>query len=52
MAAVSRHQVARGAGDLGDDGAVLLEQAVEQAALADIGTADDGQREASRTRPP
>ena len=39
------HQVARGAGDVGDDGAVLFQQAIEQAALADVGPADDGQRE-------
>ena len=41
-------QVARGARDLGDDGAVLLQQAVEQAALADVGAADDGERESLR----
>ena len=41
-----RDDVAGGAGDLGDDGAVVLEEAVEQAALADIGTADDGEGEA------
>ena len=41
-------QVAGGAGDVGDDGAVLLQQAVEEAALADVRTADDGEREAVR----
>ena len=41
-----RHQVARGAGDVGDDGAVLLQQAIEKAALADVGPAHDGQRQA------
>ena len=40
-----RNQVARGAGDIGDDGAILFQQAVEQAALAHIGSADDRQRE-------
>ena len=41
-------QVARGAGDVGDDGAVLFQQAIEQAALADVRPADDRQREALR----
>ena len=41
-----RNQVARGAGDLGDDGAILLQQPVEQAALADVRPPDDGQRDA------
>ncbi len=44
--------IARGAGDVGDDGAVLLEQAIEQAALADVGAADDGQREAGMDQLP
>ena len=40
-----RHHVARGSRDLGHDGAVLLQQPVEQAALADVRPADDGERE-------
>ena len=40
-----RYQVARGAGNLGDDGAILLQQPVEQTALADIRTADNRQCE-------
>src|ERR1017187_5790913 len=39
------HQIARGAGRFRHDGAVLLQQAVEQAALADIGASHDGQRQ-------
>ena len=39
-------QVARGAGSGRDDGALVLDQAIEQARLADVGTADDGQRQA------
>ena len=39
-------QVARGAGRGGDDGALVLDQPVEQARLADVGTADDGERQA------
>ncbi len=41
-----RHNVTRGAGNIGDDRAILLEQAVEQTALAHIGPAHNGQREA------
>ena len=32
-------------GDGGDDGAFVFDQAIEQARLADVGTADDGQRQ-------
>ena len=39
------HQVAGGAGRGGDDGALVLDQAIEQARLADVGPADDGQRQ-------
>ena len=45
------NHVARGAGNVGDDGAVLFQQAVEQAALADVGPADDGQRQAVAHQP-
>ena len=40
-----RYQVARGAGDVCDDGAILLQQAVEKAALADVRAPHDGQRQ-------
>jgi hypothetical protein len=39
-------QVPRGAGEGRDDGAVLLEKAVEEAAFAGVGAAYDGEREA------
>jgi len=39
-------QVAGGAGRGGDDGAFPLDQAIEQARLADVRAADDGQRQA------
>ena len=40
-----RHQIARGAGDVGHNGAILFQQPVEQTALADVGPPDDGQRD-------
>ncbi len=40
-----RHQVARGAGDIGDDRAILLQQPVEEAAFAHVGPPDDGERD-------
>ena len=40
------YQIARGARNVGDDGAVLFEQPVEETALADVGAPDDRQREA------
>ena len=39
-------QIAGGAGRGGDDGALALDQAVEQARFADVGAADDGERQA------
>ncbi len=46
-----RDQIARGAGDVGDNGAILFEQAIEEAALADVGPAYDGQRDAGVDQP-
>ena len=40
------HEIARGAGRGGDDGALALDQAIEQARLADVGAADDGEGQA------
>ena len=39
-------EVARGAGGCGDDGAVALDEAVEERALAGVGAADDGEGQA------
>jgi hypothetical protein len=39
-----RDEVTGGAGDGGDNGSVLLQEAVEEAAFAGVGTAYDGQR--------
>ena len=39
-------QVARGAGSGGDDGAVALDEAIEERAFAGVGAADDGEGEA------
>ncbi len=39
-------EVARGAGSCGDDGAVALDEAIEERALAGVGPADDGERKA------
>src|SRR6185312_962095 len=40
-----RDHVARGAGDVGHDGAILLNETIEEAALAYIGLSDDGEGE-------
>src|SRR5208282_4329781 len=38
-------QIARGAGRSGDDGAVALDEAVEERTFAGVGAANDGQRQ-------
>ena len=43
--------IARGAGYLGDDGAVLAGQGVEQAGFSGVGPADDGQHETVAKQP-
>ena len=53
MPAVSvRRSVARRAGDLRHDGAVIAEQRVQQRALARVGPPDDHGRDAAAQQPP
>ena len=41
----SADEIARGAGGSGDDGAVVLDEAVEERTFAGVGAANDGQRQ-------
>lgn len=42
VSAIDVHGIARGPGDLADDGALLLEDGVDEGGFTSVGTADDG----------